>query len=212
VIVYLRGETELREASNTTRAVTTMIPAILILSAVVIIALATHTRKKGRSRGPRPRRSYAFLVMFVLPALWIVGALAYADTATRSTSFCLKCHEMEPYGESVTADNATTPATHYRNEWVDRETACYVCHTTPGLSGYVVAKAKGLRDVFVHFAGEVPEEIHLDAPYDAGICLSCHAGDDAFLALEAHRTLAEASPGDDVTCAGCHAVAHALAD
>jgi nitrate/TMAO reductase-like tetraheme cytochrome c subunit len=150
--------------------------------------------------------------MVVLPVLWVVGALAYADSATRSTSFCLKCHEMEPYGESVTADNATVPATHYRNGWVDPETGCYVCHTSPGPSGYLVAKAKGLRDVFVHFAGEIPERIHLDEPYDAAICLKCHGREEAFLALEAHRKLVETPPGGDVTCAGCHAVAHALAD
>jgi len=189
-----------------------MIPAILILSAAVIIALAAYVKRRSRSRGIRPRGSLAFLVLVVLPVLWIVGALAYADGATKSTSFCLRCHEMVQYGESVTADNATVPAAHYRNEWVDRETACYVCHTSPGLSGVLTAKTKGLRDVVVHFVGEVPDEIHLDAPYDAAICLSCHGRGEAFLERADHRKLAEAPPGGDVTCAGCHAVAHVLGD
>jgi nitrate/TMAO reductase-like tetraheme cytochrome c subunit len=189
-----------------------MIPVILILSAVVILALAARAKRGGEVRRPAPRRFYAVLVMVVLPVLWILGALAYADSATRSTAFCLKCHEMEPYGTSVTADNATVPATHYRNEWVDRETACYVCHSSPGLRGYAVAKAKGLRDVVVHFLGEVPDEIHLDEPYDAAICLSCHGRDEAFLDLPAHRATVESPAADRPTCAGCHAVAHALGD
>lgn len=189
-----------------------MIPAILILSAAVIIVLARRARRGSGSRGDQARRSYAILVMVVLPVLWIVGALAYADGATKATSFCLKCHEMESYGRSVTTDNASIPAAHYRNEWVDRETACYVCHTSPGLSGAVVAKVKGLRDVFVHFVGEVPDEIRLDDPYDAAICLSCHGQDQAFLEPAAHRDLVETPSGGDVTCAGCHAVAHVLAD
>jgi nitrate/TMAO reductase-like tetraheme cytochrome c subunit len=189
-----------------------MIPAILILSALVIIALAWRTRHAGRPRVGATRRSYAVLILGVLPILWVVGALAYADSATKATSFCLKCHEMAAYGESVTTSSPTVPATHYRNEWIERETACYVCHTSPGVSGYAVAKMKGLRDVFVHFVGDVPDEIRLDTPYDTAICLSCHGQDEAFLELASHRELVETPPSGEVACAGCHAVAHALAD
>jgi nitrate/TMAO reductase-like tetraheme cytochrome c subunit len=188
-----------------------MVPLILILSALIIIVLAWRAGRMGGLRGDRSR-SFAVLMMVALPALWVVGALAYADRATKTTSFCLKCHEMQPYGESVKSANESVPSTHYRNEWVDRETGCYVCHASPGLAGAAVARMKGLRDVFVHFVGEVPDPIELDAPYDATICLSCHDRDEAFLELPAHRALAEASRGGEVTCGGCHVVAHALAD
>jgi nitrate/TMAO reductase-like tetraheme cytochrome c subunit len=189
-----------------------MIPAILILSAVVIIVLAWRARHAGRGRGGGARRSYAVLALGVLPVLWVVGTLAYADRATRMTSFCLQCHEMAPYGASVTAGGPSVPARHFENEWVERETACYVCHTSPGISGYALAKAKGLRDVFVHFVGTVPDEIRLDAPYDTAICLSCHGRDEAFLELASHQQIIDTAPGGEVTCAGCHAFAHDLTD
>jgi nitrate/TMAO reductase-like tetraheme cytochrome c subunit len=189
-----------------------MIPAILILSAVVIIALARRARRAGRGSGGATSRSYSVFALGVLPVLWVVGTLAYADSATKATSFCLRCHEMAPYGMSVTRGGASVPAMHYENAWVKRGTACYVCHTSPGLSGYAVAKTKGIRDVFVHFAGRVPDKIRLDAPYDTTICLSCHGRDEAFLELPSHEQIIDTPPGGEVTCAGCHAFAHDLTD
>lgn len=186
-----------------------MIPTLLILSAAALIALVARARRGGASGG-RPGRSYAVLVMVVFPVLWLGGALFYADNATRATSFCLRCHEMQPYGASVTADNASVPATHFRNGWVEQERACYVCHTSPGLSGAAEAKMKGLRDVYVHYLGDVPDAIRLDAPYDGGVCLKCHGEEEGFIAVEAHRLFVPRLPGFDVSCFGCHAISHDL--
>jgi cytochrome c-type protein NapC len=184
-----------------------MIPALLILSAAVLIVLVARVGR-GRAPGGRPRRSLSILVMVVLPILWLAAAAVYADNATRGTSFCLRCHEMQRYGASVTADNASIPATHFRNGWVEQERACYICHTIPGLSGAVEAKARGVRDVYVHYLGDVPDVIELDAPYDGEICLACHGEEGGFLAVEAHRPFAARLPGSPVSCFGCHAISH----
>jgi len=187
-----------------------MIPALLILSAVIIAVLVARLKQRSGSGAARPGTALTFLVMVVLPVLWLAGAIAYADTATKETSFCLRCHEMQPYGDSVTADNASVPATHFRNNWVRKERACYVCHTTPDMAGVVGARMKGLRDVYVHYLGEVPEAIHLDEPYDAGICLKCHAGTEEFLGVDVHAPLVDPSAPREPWCGGCHAVAHDL--
>lgn len=189
-----------------------MIPALLIVSAVILAVLVARLRRRSGSGSARPGTALTFLVVVVLPVLWLAGAIAYADSATKQTSFCLTCHEMQPYGDSVAADNASVPATHFRNNWVRKERACYVCHTTPDMAGVIEARAKGLRDVYVHYLGEVPEEIRLDAPYDARICLRCHGATEEFLGVEAHGPLVDASTGRDPWCGGCHAMSHDLGD
>ena len=73
-------------------------------------------------------------------SLWPVPAVAawggfeeHMDKAT-STQFCLSCHVMSEYGQSLHYDDKSyIPSVHYNNNFVPREHACYTCHTDYGM-------------------------------------------------------------------------------
>ena len=113
------------------------------------------------------------------------------------------------------ADDGSLASTYFRNGFVSQETACYACHTRPGLTGYAEAKLAGIRDVYVHFLGEVPEEITLRSDYSNTICLKCHADAGSFEGSQGHRypeTLIDDVLSGKVSCLMCHGAGHTLED
>jgi nitrate/TMAO reductase-like tetraheme cytochrome c subunit len=184
---------------------------ILALGALVVIVPLIALRCSMRTRATLVRRLFTFLVMFALPGVWLLGMFAYADTSMRTTSFCLSCHEMRPYGESLTVNGVETlAAAHYRGGRSDRDKACYVCHTKPGLLGYVDAKLRGLHDVRVHYVGSIPETLSIRGGYDVGICLGCHGETENFREQPLHASVMAGIEASDVSCLQCHAPAHAV--
>lgn len=186
---------------------------ILASTAVLIIALLMWLLDASRRRSSlRGLRGVAFVAMVALPGLWTLGMLVHADGQMRSTGFCLSCHEMAPYGESLSSgDGDALARQHYGNGWVDAEKACYVCHTSPGVSGFVDAKLTGLHDVRVHYMGTVPDTIRLVDPYPNDICLSCHGGEPVFEDSPGHRypeTLRDDLTQDRTSCLECHGPGH----
>jgi len=86
----------------------------------------------------------AFLVLFVLPIL--CGAMGISSELERSktTKFCLSCHIMEPYGQSLRVDDPSyLAAAHFQNHRVPADNACYTCHTNYAMFGSVKAKMAG---------------------------------------------------------------------
>ncbi len=186
---------------------------LLILGAAVSIVLLVILRSKIRSLATRTERILAVAAMVVVPLAWLGATQVYTDSEMHKVSFCTRCHEMEPYGESLLVDDdEPLSAVHFRNGLVKREKACYECHTRPGLAGFAEAKLKGLHDVYVHYLGEAPEELEIHGEYDTIICLGCHAEAESFLNGRAHQALLEELLSRETSCLDCHDWAHDLGD
>ena len=116
---------------------------------------------------------------------------------------------MLPYVESLEAADESLASAHYGAEAVNRDRACYTCHTRPGFGGYVEAKLTGLHDLRVHFLGEVPDELVLRHEYDTAICLKCHTASESFGSEAMHEPFMDGILSGDVSCLECHGPAHA---
>jgi len=144
-----------------------------------------------------------------IPLLVSAGSVSSGVHESSRTSFCLSCHEMQRYGMSLFADNrAALAATHYQNRLVERESTCYSCHTDYALFGGVKAKLNGLRHVWVHYFGKVPEKIALYQPYPSANCLHCHEDARRFVEAAPHQPILGALYDGSTSCLGCHNVAH----
>ena len=188
---------------------------LAVFAAVMILLLVALTRAlKSPSTGFA--RSFAVVAMVLLPSVWLLAMLVYADSEMKKVGFCTSCHEMKPYGESLHVDDdEPLSASHYQNNRVDKKKACYVCHTEPGLLGYMDAKLRGLHDVRVHYFGKAPEELELVAPYDNAVCLKCHGEAKSFLEGGGHQypeTLIDELKAGEMSCLDCHDLAHHLED
>ncbi|MGH9674480.1 MAG: hypothetical protein ACRD44_14975 [Bryobacteraceae bacterium] len=59
-----------------------------------------------------------------------------------STTFCLSCHVMSEFGRSLHVDDRSyLPAAHYQDNLVNRNHACYTCHTDYTMFGTISAKS-----------------------------------------------------------------------
>jgi nitrate/TMAO reductase-like tetraheme cytochrome c subunit len=151
----------------------------------------------------------AFLALFIFPvlAIWL-GTSSHIEHS-KSTSFCLSCHEMQPYGESLRIDDGDyLPAGHYQNNRVPREDACFTCHTTYTMFGDIQAKLTGLRHVYVHYLGNIPEKIELYSPYSNRECLHCHDGARSFEESQDHIDMRAELASGETSCLDCHAFVH----
>ena len=186
-----------------------MIVTALATGGVLLIALLVFLRVGTSGLETRYEKVFALAVMGVLPILWMGGAFLHADYAMKKVTFCTRCHEMAKYGESLRADDeGILSATHFQNSRVDRTKACYVCHTSEGVSGIVEAKMRGLRHVIGHYLGDHSGDLHLYEPYKNDDCLRCHGEARNFLEGMAHRGFLEELQSGEVSCLECHDVVH----
>ena len=147
----------------------------------------------------------------VLPLLATSGSTGYAVKASSSTEFCLECHEMGDYGRSMFLDDKTVlPATHYQNRLVERDKACFACHTDYAMFGDMKAKVTGLKHVYVHYLGEEPEEFELYQPYPNYNCLHCHEDGRRYAEFPLHADKLDQLSSGEVSCLSCHTKGHAL--
>jgi cytochrome c-type protein NapC len=147
--------------------------------------------------------------LLVLPLLISSANLHAGLHESSQTRFCLSCHEMQRHGMSLFADNRQAlAAVHYQNRLIDRDETCYQCHKDYALFGDLKAKLNGLRHVWVHYIGKIPEEPALYQPYKSANCLHCHDDARRFVEAPAHRPVLEALYRGQASCLGCHTVAH----
>jgi nitrate/TMAO reductase-like tetraheme cytochrome c subunit len=184
----------------------TALALVSVALIVLIVVRPTLTAARGG-------KVLAFLALFASPILitW-VGTAAHLEQS-KSTGFCLSCHVMEPYGESLKIDGAAhLPAVHYQNNLVNREDACYTCHTTYTMFGDIRAKLAGMKHVYVYYLGNVPEKIELYAKYSNRECLHCHAGARSFEDSDFHndKELRAEMESDVTSCLDCHESVHAV--
>lgn len=180
--------------------------AILALLTALGIFLVAH--QPALTSTPRGK-AFAFLVFFVLPlAITGLAAAAHLEKA-KSTEFCLSCHVMEPYGQSLAfADTDAVPAAHYQNRLVPRESACFTCHTTYTLFGDFKAKMNGLKHVWIYYTDQTPQKISLYEPYNNRECLSCHGASRSFLESAGHEGLFPDLRANTASCLDCHSLVH----
>ena len=153
----------------------------------------------------------AFVALFILPiSLTGIGTTIHLERST-STGFCLSCHIMEPYGESLLIDDSEyLPASHYQNHRVSREHACFDCHTSYTMYGDLAAKMRGLKHVWVQYLGTPPERPELYGPYLNRECLHCHAGARSFEESPMHEDLLPELVSEATSCLECHAFNHGI--
>jgi cytochrome c-type protein NapC len=185
------------------------------LAALVAGALAATLALRPQWTSGQRGWLLSFFGLFLLPvAVTWAGVSVHLEEA-KSTEFCLSCHEMEPYGASLQADQLDwLPASHYQNRRVPREAACYACHTDYTMFGDVSAKLRGARHVWVHYFGDVPPpgEIELYVPYQNRECLHCHGGARAFEESILHADMLAELEGGEVSCLDCHGEVHHVGD
>jgi cytochrome c-type protein NapC len=166
-----------------------------------------------RLAGSTAGRLAMLLGVFVLPALSLVGGATQAYSESSSTTFCLSCHEMTAHGRSLFVDDPTAlAAVHYQKRLVDRDEACFACHTNYAMFGDVDAKINGLRHVWVHYFGDIPEPeaLELYEPYPNANCLHCHDDARSYLEASGHQGQFEALSAGERSCLSCHTTSHDL--
>jgi cytochrome c-type protein NapC len=157
---------------------------------------------------------FAFVALFVFPAL--TGGMGVNSHIERSktTNFCLSCHVMEDYGKSLQVDDRSLlPAIHFQNNLLPRDQACFTCHTDYTMFGDFSAKLRGLKHVYAYYLGRPSQPIKLYNPYNNRECLHCHLGARSFEESEAHTKDPQAltrMKQNQLTCtsSGCHNTVH----
>ena len=161
-------------------AIPALFEGLLIAIALALAVLLAVRVELTRVRGGK---ILAFVVLFVVPVLAV--ALGFSEHMQRaeSTTFCLSCHVMHDFGQSLYVDDPSyIPARHFQNNLVPRDHACYTCHTDYTMFGTAHAKFRGLRHVYIQYLGKIPApaDIKLYTPFNNRECLHCHAGMRAF--------------------------------
>jgi nitrate/TMAO reductase-like tetraheme cytochrome c subunit len=160
------------------------IPALLeTLFVAIALALAALLATRVELTRARGGKILAFVVLFIAPVLAV--SLGYSEHMERaeSTQFCLSCHVMHDFGQSLYVDDPSyIPAKHFQNNLVPRDRACYTCHTDYTMFGTMHSKFRGLRHVYVQYLGKIPApaDIKLYTPFNNRECLHCHLGMRAF--------------------------------
>jgi len=194
---------------------TSLIIAVVLLSVALIGALVARPSITNTRGG----KIMAFLVLFLLPILCFGMGVSSELERSRSTQFCLSCHIMEPYGQSLHVDDPTyLAAAHFQNHRVLANQACYTCHTNYAMFGSLKAKLHGLRHVYIYYLGSppAPEKIKLYEPYNNRECLHCHLGARSFEQGAVHSAdpgLLPAVKANKVSCISsrCHETVHKVA-
>jgi cytochrome c-type protein NapC len=156
----------------------------------------------------------AFLAFFIFPVF--AGLLGFENHMERAkqTSFCLSCHIMGQYGQSLYVDDASyIPAAHFQNGRVPRDQACYTCHTDYSLFGGFKSKFRGLHHIYAQYVTGPQQPLKLYHPYNNRECLHCHEGSRSFEQGAVHtadpQTMADIK-SNKISCmtSGCHDTVH----
>ena len=158
------------------------------------------------------RKRYLAAGAVVLAALLGGGA---ALVETQKSSFCLSCHEMQPYQKELDASSHAKDAK-------GQAIGCSQCHV-PGTNIVRMLAAKsymGVKDLWVHYT-DAPVDLHRAAMQpaarrfvDDANCRACHedltknAKNDGPVAAEgklAHDAYLGVNGQARSGCAGCHA-------
>ena len=153
-----------------------IVETLFIVIALALAALIGLRVELTRARGGK---ILAFVALFLVPGLAVWLGFSEHMERAESTKFCLSCHVMRDFGQSLIVDDPSyIPARHFQNNLVSRDHACYTCHTDYTMFGTAHAKLRGLRHLYVQYLGKppAPADIKLYTPFNNRECLHCHLG------------------------------------
>jgi cytochrome c-type protein NapC len=157
---------------------------------------------------------FAFVALFVLPALCIITGMSTHMQRSEQTQFCISCHAMAPYGQSLYVDNPKyIPAQHFQNHRVPADMACYSCHADYTIYGTLNDKLQGITRIYKQYVSTPPNPIHLRGGYNNAQCLHCHAGARNFQENPVHMAMMDSLRTNQMSCnsGGCHDTVHNVA-
>jgi cytochrome c-type protein NapC len=189
---------------------------LLCLAAAVIALLVGFRAELTRSR---EGKILAFVALFALPVMAAWTGFSEQMDRAQSTRFCLSCHVMDDYGRSLYIDDPSyVPASHFQNNHVPRDRACYSCHTEYTMFGGVKAKVQGVHHLWVQYVrgAPKPEDVKLRDPFPNSECLHCHLGARRFEEGPAHNKIPDLLSrvkSNKLSCisSGCHEFIHDVA-
>jgi len=190
---------------------------ILICQIAVSIVLASIFLIRPSVTTGAAWKILAFIGLCVLPALCIVGGMNTHVQRSEQTKFCISCHVMAPYGQSLYIDDAAhIPAQHFQNHRVPPDMACYACHTDYTIYGPLKDKMQGLKRIYVQYLSTPPDpaSIHIQGGFKNAQCLHCHLGARSFEENPVHTAIMDSLTSNQMSCltSGCHDTAHDVAN
>lgn len=155
----------------------------------------------------------AFIGLCILPAMCIVGGMNTHMVRSEQRRFCISCHVMKPYGESLYLDDSKfLPAQHFQNHRVPPDTACYACHADYSIYGPLNEKIQGLTRIYRQYVSTppAPASIRIRGGFKNAQCLHCHEGARDFMENPVHAALMASLISNQMSCltSGCHDATH----
>ncbi len=184
--------------------------AMLSGSAVLLVILLLVAGSYKGVIDTKAKKIFLLFAMAILPGLWMLVVACHDVHAMESVEFCIQCHSMDGYYESLHSKNEDSiVAKHYLNNRVPKDRACYQCHAdhTP-VTGLIKTKLNGLREAYVEYLGHVEMPLVAKKIYTNDNCLHCHS--DAKNFRDMHEDDLEAIESGKTRCLECHDVAHVL--
>jgi cytochrome c-type protein NapC len=182
--------------------------ALSVVLAAVFLIRPSLTRAAGW-------KIVAFIGLCVLPALCIVGGMNTHVQRSEQTRFCISCHVMIPYGQSLYVDDPThIPAQHFQNHRVPADMACYSCHADYSIYGPLKDKMQGLTRIYLQYVSTPPNPITIPGGFQNAQCLHCHLGARNFEENPVHSAMMDSLKSNQTSCltSGCHDTAHDVAN
>ncbi len=134
------------------------------------------------------------LLALGLAVILVVGSMLVAAKATESNRFCgYDCHEMLPYAQTWEAS---------KHDTVD----CVRCHIPPGIWNFMKTKFFALRELEVHFLGQVKAPIAVTRSIPDPVCEECHPPADLQEPVQlVTASFSHPSHTKGAACIACHA-------
>lgn len=190
---------------------------ILICLIVLSIVLASIFLFRPSVTTDAAWKIVAFIGLCVLPALCIGMGMSTQMQRSEETRFCIACHEMAPFGQSLYVDDAKyIPAQHFQSHRVPADMACYACHTDYTIFGPLKDKLQGITRIYVQYLSTPPDPASIRVPggYKNAQCLHCHLGARNFEENPVHSAMMDSLKSNQKSCltSGCHDTAHDVAN
>jgi nitrate/TMAO reductase-like tetraheme cytochrome c subunit len=188
---------------------------ILVALIVLAIVLAAVFLARPSITAGATGKILAFVTLCVLPVLCIGGGMSTHMQRSEQTRFCISCHAMVPFGQSLYVDDPNhIPAAHFQNHRVPADAACYACHADYTIYGPLKDKMQGLKRIYMQYVSTPPNPITIPGGYNNHQCLRCHAGARSFEENPVHMAIMDSLKSNQMSCvsSGCHDTVHNVAD